>query len=32
MTKLLRGGGGGVQPKFLGKLGLEIGVHQKHHP
>ena len=26
------GGGGGVQPKFLGKLGLEIGVYQKTPP
>ena len=26
------GGGGGVQPKFLGKLGLEIGVYQKAPP
>ena len=26
------GGGGGGQPKFLGKLGLEIGVYQKAPP
>ena len=25
-------GGGGVQPKFFGKLGLEIGVFQKAPP
>ena len=25
-------GGGGVQPKFLGKLGLELGVFQKAPP
>ena len=28
----LRGGGGGVEPKFLGKLGMEIGVYQKGPP
>ena len=34
----LRGGGGGgggggvVQPKFLGKIGLEIGLSKKPHP
>ena len=26
------GGGGGVQPKLLGKLGLEIGVYRKDPP
>ena len=25
-------GGGGVQPKFLGKLGLKIGFTKKPHP
>ena len=31
MYSYLRGGGGG-QPKFLGKLGLELGVFQKAAP
>ena len=32
LIRLKGGGGGGVQPKFLGKLGLEIGVDQKAPP
>ena len=26
-----RGGGGGIRPQFLGKLGLELGVQKARH-
>ena len=29
---LAKGGGGGVQPKFLSKIGLKIGFTKKPHP
>ena len=31
-NRYLIGGAGGVQPRFLGKLGFEIGVYQKAPP